>query len=188
MRCARIGARNKGFATGLGGLGLPSDCHGFGRKGKTRAEGAESIANWRAVSTNSSDCFGRLECDRPPESAEAVVVSDEIVVQLGGVDARALVVNRRIGRLMLAGRGSFGFSIWLAPCCSPSSPPAGQSALLAGILRPWRHQFAARVAISTRDAGGNHSPFADSFAYRRPPPPRRAPRLLRTAHSSVGRV
>src|SRR5262249_39292365 len=33
FRCPRVGTRNKGFTAGLAGLGLPSDCHGFQRKG-----------------------------------------------------------------------------------------------------------------------------------------------------------
>jgi hypothetical protein len=40
--CPRIGARSKGFTTGLAGLRLPSDFHGFQGKRKTRAKGGES--------------------------------------------------------------------------------------------------------------------------------------------------
>jgi hypothetical protein len=40
--CPRVGARSKGFTTGLAGLRLPSDFHGFQGKRKTRAKGGES--------------------------------------------------------------------------------------------------------------------------------------------------
>jgi hypothetical protein len=45
LRCPRVGTRNKGFAPGLAGLGLPSDFHGFQGKGKTRAKGVEPRGN-----------------------------------------------------------------------------------------------------------------------------------------------